>query len=45
MLGITGTRGALDEGTAVSIFVDDGEVNGVAGLEGGGAIRDCGSFF
>lgn len=31
----------LDKGTAIAIFVDDGEVNCVAGLEGG---RATGNF-
>lgn len=45
---VLGTRsgvGVLDEGTAVAVFVNNGEVNGVTGLEGGGAMGDCGSRF
>lgn len=45
ILGTTGKGSVLDEGTAVAVFVDDGEVNCIAGLEGGRAMGNCGSCF
>lgn len=33
----------LDKGTAIAVFVNDGEVNGVTGLEGGGATGNFNS--
>lgn len=35
----------LDKGTAVAVFVDDGKINGVAGLEGRRAVGNLISCF